>query len=254
MTLAQLQAAYREYLLSGDDTALAPMIVADAFDAAERLAIHRSNFLISLCAALKASFPVTRQLVGSGFFEQAAQRFVLAHPPERPCLFEYGDAFPAYLQRLPQLAALPYVAEVARFEFARIAAYNAPAEPHLSADAFAGRSPGQLQALPIRLARHARVIAVEAPVLELWRRHQDAEPDLAAIDMTQRAHALLVCRPDRTLAVRELDAAGARFLAAADAGANLGDAAAQCGEDGAALSRIIALSLELRLLTGSPVT
>jgi len=253
MTLAQLQAAYREYLLSGDGTALAPMIVADAFDVAERLAIYRNNFLISLCEALKVNFPVTRQLVGSGFFEQAARRFVLAQPPERPCLFEYGGAFPAYLQQLPQLAALPYVAEVARFEFARIAAYNAPVERHLTADAFAGRSPDQLQALPIRLARHARVIAVEAPVLELWKAHQSAAPDLAAIDLTPRAHALLICRPDRTVMVRELDAAGARFLAAADTGAHLGDAAAQCGEDGAALSRIIAVALELHLLTSSPM-
>jgi hypothetical protein len=251
MNLAQLQAAYREYLLGGDGTALAPAIIADAFDAAERLAIYRNNFLISLCEALKANFPVTRQLVGSDFFEQASRRFVRAHPPERPCLFEYGGAFPAYLRALPQLAALPYVAEVARFEFARVTAYNAPVERHLAADVFAGLSPGQLEALPIRLARHAQVVAADAPVLELWKAHQTAEPDLAALDLTPRAHALLVCRPDRTLVVRQLDAAGARFLAAADTGALLGAAAAQCGEDGAALSRIIALAIELRLLTVS---
>ena len=39
MRLADLQAAYRGYLLSGDSTELAPTIVADSFDGPERLAI-----------------------------------------------------------------------------------------------------------------------------------------------------------------------------------------------------------------------
>ena len=115
MTLAQLQSAYRDYLLSGDDTALAPAIVAGAFDAAERLAIYRNNFLISLREALKTNFPVTLQLLGQDFFEQTAWRFVLAHPPHRPCLFEYGAFFPDYLRDLAELAQLPYIADVARF-------------------------------------------------------------------------------------------------------------------------------------------
>src|SRR6266545_3762491 len=86
VTLAQLQSAYRDYLLSGDSAKLAPAIVADAFDAGERLSIYRNNFLISLGEALKSNFPVTLQLLGNDFFEQAARRFVLAQPPLRPCL------------------------------------------------------------------------------------------------------------------------------------------------------------------------
>src|SRR5574338_174067 len=103
MTLAQLQAAYRDYLISGDSTDLAPAIVGDAFEASERLGIYRNTFLVSLRGALKANFPVTLQLLGDEFFEQTAQHFLLAHPPRRPCLFEYGDAFPDYLQILPAL-------------------------------------------------------------------------------------------------------------------------------------------------------
>jgi len=249
MILAQLQAAYRVYLLNGDSAAVAPAIVADAFDASERLAIHRNNFLISLREALKASFPVTLQLVGHGFFEQAAQRFVLAYPPQRPCLFEYGAAFPDYLQALPELAALPYVADVARFEFARVAAYNAPAEEYVSADSLASLAPERLDAVPVRLSRHVQIVAVKAPILDLWMAHRMPEPDFAAIDMTPRSHALLVCRPERSVLMREIDAAAAQFLAATGAGSSLGLAAAQCyAEDDAALGRVIRLALELRLL------
>ncbi|HEY1382793.1 MAG TPA: DNA-binding domain-containing protein [Dongiaceae bacterium] len=249
MKLADLQGAYRGYLLTGDSTALTPAILADAFDAAERLGIYRNNFLISLGEALKASFPVTLRLVGSDFFAQAARRFVLSQPPCRPCLFEYGAGFADYLRTLPELAALPYVADVAAFEYARVAAYHAPAEQCVSAEMLAGIAPERLDALPIRPARHAQILAMQAPVLALWQAHQEPEPDLAGIDMTARPHMLLVCRPDRTLMMREIDRPAGQFLLAAAGKTTLGLAAAQSGiGDGAALSRIIALALELRLL------
>ena len=252
MNLAQLQDAYRDYLLTGESAKLAPAIVADAFDAAERLAIYRNNFLIGLGEALKANFPVTLQLLGGDFFEQAARRFILAKPPEQPCLFEYGAGFPDYLRDLPQLAAMSYVAEVARFEFARIAAYNAPTEAYLTADRLAGLSPEQLEAIPLRLARHVQTVAVRAPVLALWQAHQKPEPDLAGIDMNARPHSLLVCRPDRLLIMREVDEPAARFLSAATDETSLGAVAARSGaSNDAALGAIISLALELRLLTTS---
>jgi hypothetical protein len=249
MRLADLQAAYRGYLLTGDTAVLAPAIVADSFDAPERLGIYRNNFLIGLGEALKANFPVTLQLLGGDFFAQAARRFVLDHPPQRPCLFEYGAAFPDYLRDLPQLAALPYVAEMARFEFTRIAAFNAPAEPAISAETLAALPPERLESLPVRRARHVHIVAARAPILALWQAHQAPQPDPSGIDMAPRPHALLVCRPEHTLAVREVDAATERFLSAAATETRLGTAAAQSGAaDDAALSRIIALALELKLL------
>jgi hypothetical protein len=247
--LADLQAAYRGYLLSGDSAALAPAIVADSFDGPERLAIYRNNFLISLGEALKANFPVTLQLLGTDFFEQTARRFVLSQPPQRPCLFEYGAGFADYLRDLPQLAIRPYIVDMARFEFARVAAYNAPVEPAVATETLIGLSPEQLEALPIRRARHALVVAVRAPVLALWQAHQAAEPDFAAIDMTPRSYVLLVCRPEQALMYQELELSASAFLLAAEHETNLGIAAAQCGAiDDGTLGRIIALALQLRLL------
>lgn len=252
MRLADLQGAYRDYLLTGDGGTLAPAIVADAFDGVERLGIYRNNFLIGLGEALKANFPVTLQLLGGDFFEQAARRFVLTHPPRRPCLFEYGAEFPDYLRDLPELSALPYVADMARFEFARIASYNAPVERCIAADTLAKCAPDQLEALTIRRALHVQLVSVNAPVLKLWKAHQAPAPDLSAVDLTARARTLLVCRPDRTLVVRELDAPAEQFLSAAQSETRLGFAAAQSGaKDDAALGRTIALALELRLLVSA---
>jgi hypothetical protein len=87
-------------------------------------------------------------------------------------------------------------------------------------------------------------------VLALWQAHQAAEPDLSAIDMTPRPHALLICRPELALMYRELDLSASAFLLAAERDTNLGIAAAQCGAtDDATLGGVIALALQLKLLT-----
>jgi hypothetical protein len=252
MRLADLQAAYRGYLLSGESAALAPAIVADSFDGAERLAIYRNNFLISLGEALKANFPVTLQMLGTDFFEQAARRFVLAQPPRRPCLFEYGAGFADHLRDLPHMATRPYIVDMARFEFARIAAYNAPVEPAIAPALLMGLSPDRLETLPIRRARHAQIVSVRAPVLALWQAHQVADPDFADIDMTPKSQVLLVCRPEQALTYQELDLSASAFLLAAEHETSLGTAAARSGAtDDATLGRIIALALQLRLLAQS---
>ncbi len=250
MNLAQLQGAYRSFLLDGSAAAIAPAIVEDAFDAEERLRIYRNNFLIGLGEALKANFPVTLQLLGEDFFAQAARTFILRAPPAKPCLFEYGAGFADYLAGLAELAALPYVPEVARFEFARIEAYHAPVEALLSDVEMARIPPQALADLPIRLARHVRLVSVRYPVVELWQAHQAPQPDLGGIDMAPQPHALLVCRPQRTLAVQVLDSDAVLFLNAARERITLALAAEACGPDMDAdrLGQVIGMALQHRLL------
>lgn len=250
MNLAALQGAYRTYLLSGQADALAGTVVEDAFDAGERLRIYRNNFLIGLGEALKANFPVTLQMLGKDFFNQAARAFILKSPPERPCLFEYGAGFADYLDTLSELAQLPYVAEMARFEFARIAAYHAPVEKLLSEVEVARIAPEALADLPIRLARHAQLLSQRFPIAALWQAHQAAEPDLSAIDMGARPHSLLICRPERLLSVQEIDADTLRFLTGARQPTKLALAVEACGPDldSDRLGRIIGLALQHRLL------
>lgn len=250
MSLAALQQAYRTYLLEGRSDGLAETIVADSFDAEERLRIYRNNFLISLSEALKANFPVTLRLVGADFFAQAARAFVLKAPPARPCLFEYGEGFPEFLESLPELATLPYVAEMARFELARIGAYHAPAEALLGEAEIARVPPEALADLPIRLAAHVRLLNLRYPVAALWEAHQAAEPDLAALDMAPRPHGLLVCQPQHALAVLQVPSDAQLFLSAARQPTTLAQAAEACGPamNSERLGQVIGLALQHRLL------
>ena len=225
-------------------------MVEGSFDATERLNIYRNNFLIGLGEALNTNFPVVRQMVGADFFAQAARAFILRAPPGKPCLFEYGAGFSEFLAELPDMAKLPYVAEMASFEFARIAAYHAAVEALLTEAAIARIPPEKLADLPIGLAKHVRLLPVRFPILDLWQAHQAPDPDLAAIDMSARPHTLLVCRPHRTLVTQRIEPAATLFLSTAMRQTKLAQAAEACGPNLSPdrLGQVISLALQHRLL------
>jgi hypothetical protein len=250
MNLAELQGAYRVYLLEGNPAALAESVVADAFAAEEKLGIYRNNFLISLGEALSSNFPVTRQLLGADFFAQAARGFILASPPDKPCLFEYGAGFAQYLAGLGEMAGLPYVPEMARFEYARIEAYNAPVEKLLTEVELARVAPEALTDLPLRLAAHVRLLRLDYPIGALWQAHQSVTPELGGIEMKAEPRPVLVCRPQRSLVMQQVDDITACFLEAASRPTTLAAAAGACGPDLSPdrLGQVISLALQLRLL------
>jgi len=94
-----------------------PADLAATFDRPRRFAIHQRNYHASLTKAIAERFPATVWLLGSELVTSAAAHFVQAWPPSRPCLAEYGQAFPAFLASLPALARLTYVGEFAALEW-----------------------------------------------------------------------------------------------------------------------------------------
>ena len=72
---------------------------------------------MGITEALSATYQHTLTLVGEAFFNAVARQFILNQPPQENNLMIYGHGFSEYLQRLEQLKNLPYVAEMARFEW-----------------------------------------------------------------------------------------------------------------------------------------
>src|SRR5438445_13075963 len=118
-TLRELQHGVRDALLGDDACVVAALDGAgDALAPAARVAVYRHHVLTSLTAALEATFPVVVRLVDVRFFRYAADRYVRAHPPGGPCLFEYGASVPEFLAAFPPCRHLVYLADVARLEWA----------------------------------------------------------------------------------------------------------------------------------------
>jgi hypothetical protein len=113
-SLADVQARMRHAVVDGGDVATE---LAATLDRPSRFAIHQRNYHASLTKAIVERFPATVWLLGSELVTTAAEQFVRQRPPSRPCIAEYGEAFPAWLASLPALATFTYVGEFATLEW-----------------------------------------------------------------------------------------------------------------------------------------
>jgi hypothetical protein len=202
--LRELQARFRAALLDGDERGLASEVEPDGLGVSARLAVYRHHVLTSLATALEATFPVVCRLVDRRFFGWLADHYVRVHPPAGPCLDEYGESFADFVARFPACARLPWLADVARLEWAintaRHAADAAPLTP-----AHLGRiAPAELESLVLRLDPSVTLLRSPWPIDAIWRANQPEADPAVAVDLDEGGVRLEIRRLDDDVAFRPL--------------------------------------------------
>ncbi len=194
-TLREIQAAMAGALLHGDRQAEAWIV-----EGPERLSIHRNTIEQVLISALRLTFPAVGRLVGDAFFEAAALAFARRHPPPGGCLNDWGGSLAGFLERFAPAAPVPYLADVARLEWAVFAAASAADIPPLE--------PARA-ALPLRPHPSFSLIAVNWPVQAI--RGAVLAEDFHGLRVDPAPRWLAVHRLAGEVAVRPLDAEAAAF-------------------------------------------
>jgi hypothetical protein len=211
-TLHELQKRFAAAVIGGDASEVARPIIDDAPGAAARVGIYVNHFHVTLIDALAATFPVVRELVGGPFFQAVARRYVREEPPTRPCLFEYGGGFPAFLERLPEARSLAYLADVARLEWAINEAWHAPDTPAVDEGAAARLIAAGSSDLGLRLHPSCRLVASPFPLHRIWQVHQKACREREAVDLDAGGVRLLVHRQHDEVGWIDLPPADFAFL------------------------------------------
>ncbi len=202
------------------------------------LRVHRNTVLGALSNALRLSFTAVDRLVGEAFFDRMAVEYARAAPPSEPQLDLYGAGFAAFLAGFPGTENLPYLGELARFDwqFAALARQCAATEAAGPVLQLEGGS--RLRFLAPLLLHRARfpVGGLRDAIMA-----EDAAA-LAAIDLNSGDHRYALWRTSAGVRVRPISAASAQFLAAAYAGADAAAAlAAAAGvHDAATVAAILA--------------
>lgn len=234
------------------------LVSANGSSVVQRFSIHRNNVLSACVQALADTFPVCQALVGEVFFRAMALAFAQQHLPRSRKLAFYGEGFAAFVRGFAPAQSLPYVADVAQLEMARVQAYHA-------ADA-EGVSPSLLHTalhpnadLPAwRLALHPSLHLIDSPTaaLSLWQAHQHgaAQRDalLADIELLRPECAAVFRSGDAVLCI-PLSAAEMALLRGLQARQPLGEAMAiaTASTEGQALdmTHTLALLLQHHLIT-----
>lgn len=231
LSLPRLQQQMRGAILHGQDGALAAVVHGNGIAAERRIAIHRNHYRLTLADALAATFPALRQVVGADFFGQVARAFVRASPPRAPCLFDYGADLPAFLRSLPEAAALPYLADLAGFEWAINAAFNAPDRPATDPGLLASLPPATLADLRFSPHPSLHLLRSNFPLLDIWAVAQPGAPAEASVDLAAGGICLAVFRQGEDVVWRLIGTRAFSFLAALAAGVPLGLACTDAAAD-----------------------
>jgi hypothetical protein len=220
------QALFAQVLLDPDAPCPSGMRAWNDSDPIARLAIHRNSVVSSLIDALADTFPVAQELVGSEFFRAMASIFARQSPPSTRVLAHYGGAFPAFIESFAPAQSVPYLADIARLEMARVRAYHSGDTKPMPRDVVglalaSGERMGEL-----RLVCHPSVSVVTSKfaIYSLWAAHQ-GEGHLGSVDPDSPESALVVRQGLDVLVVR-LQPGAAQFIAAIQSGIALGEAAA----------------------------
>ena len=229
-SLRELQTGFRAALLAGDERGMAPDVLDDGLSVPARLAVYRHHVLTSLTAALEATFPVVCRLVDPRFFGWLADSSVRAQPPAGPCLFEYGADLAEFIAAFPACAQLPWLADVARLEWAMNAALHAPDAAPLEPEALRTLPPAALARLTLRLDPSVRLLASRWPVDAIWRANQTGVDPAPTVDLDAGGAWLEIRRRDDDVVLRALPPAVFAFRAALAAGRVL-EGAVECALD-----------------------
>lgn len=201
------------------------LVGPDGKTAPKRFNVYRNNVVASLSEALEQSFPAVGRLLGEDYFKALARAFVAEHPPSSPVLMWYGADFGDFIERFPPLAAYPYLADVARIEWAWLEAYH-------SADALP-LDPAEIGAVApdkignIRFVKHPAscVFRSEWPIWDLARANRfDLDANIE-IDL-EKPQSVLITRPELEVELMLLRPGGDVFLSALFDGGTLAEAAA----------------------------
>ena len=151
-----------------------------------QLEMHASRGLMAYQAnghalaerCLLAAYPVIAQLIGAESFNALARDLWHKHPPRCGDLAQWGDALPGFLATSEQLADVPYLADVARVEWALHRAASA-ADADTDLPSFARLSSEDPEALTLRLAPGTVLLTSAWPVVSVVTAHTAGEPTLA---------------------------------------------------------------------------
>lgn len=117
MKLKQLQSQFSESLFYQHHDITKQIKETASISQLQRLQVYRNSFIMGVTDALAMTYQHTLSLVGEEFFNTVNREFILKSPPSSNNIMVYGAGFSEYLATLKQLKELPYISEMARFEW-----------------------------------------------------------------------------------------------------------------------------------------
>jgi hypothetical protein len=224
-SVRDLQRAFSAALVSRDVSAIDAAIAAGGRGADARFAVYANNVHAGMSEALADVYPVIARLIGAACFSQVARRYVREFPAPTGNVHDFGALFAEHLERIPELAELAYLPDVARLEWAWHRVFHAPdTDARFAANALASIPQSRWPSLCVDLHPAVQWVSSRFPILAIWHANQvGADPD-AVVDLDAGGDCVLVHRDGIEVRLTAIDSGLYALLTMLGASRPLGSA------------------------------
>lgn len=168
----------------------------------EAFEVYHEGYTKRLSTALEETYEAVRWILGDNLFEAACRRYIESQPSVSYNLAEYGHSFPDFLRDTQLTKGIPFLHDLARFEWLiKVIYHSATPDP-----------------LPVERARELmneddfRVNFIDAMALfqspfsihELWHNRHEPQYQFEAINWA-RPENLLIFKKDKRIHVKRID-------------------------------------------------
>jgi hypothetical protein len=200
--LAQLQRDLQRHVLNGDVAIASAVNGTAAVPAATRLSVYSDAYRARLAEALEANMPHLRELLGAEVFGVVARRYIDAHPSQYASIRWFGDRLAHELER--SHASQPWIAELAHWEWALAASFDARDAVALAIESLGSVAPGDWAELRLEFHPSVQVLTLQTNAQALFKALSESRtaPQPAVLE---RAQPWLLWRQDLKTQYRSLE-------------------------------------------------
>ena len=137
-------------------------------DAAGRVDVYASMYRARLLECLREDFPALHAVVGHVDFHALVADYLVVHPSKHPSLRRFGEGLGDFLAEHPLAERHFWLADLARFEWNLLEAFDAPDAAPLGAASLAEIAAPEWPEMRLVLTPSLRVLELSASVDEAW--------------------------------------------------------------------------------------
>jgi len=193
-SLREVQESFWRSLATAPDPALVELVpAAPKLAPAARVGIYADMYFWRLLDVLREDFPRLARALGDDAFAALARAYLTVHPSDRPSVRDLGRHMADFLAAAPPPGVAPGLADLARLEWARGLAFDAPDSKPLRLDDLRAVPPEEWPALRFTPVPALAVLVSDWPVDRLWESPGEAttmRPARTALRVWRREFAV----------------------------------------------------------------
>ena len=175
--LRELQALFWDAVNGRPAPGLEALVVStDSLGSTERLGIYSGMYSGRLHDVLAEDFEHVAVALGGDRFAAAVRAYLAAHPSDQPSVRHLGRHFPDFLSADPPSGAPPWLADMARLEWARVEMFDAPDATPIDQDCLRGVPEDGWPDLVLEPIPALTVLESAWPLHVLWEGEQAPAP------------------------------------------------------------------------------